>query len=260
MIKYKAKPIGKAEMRERVEQKFRARGAVLFHTLVFVLASGLFLAFLPTAWTRQFEYRFENAFIEAVLLYGIVATTFALNFFRYHYKHGAGYTKHQAETEKLTNRHLSRSDPDEWEDHEELLGIQQKNKLKNRRLLFQHLALFLGINSMLSLFVLSHELRIGWYPDETLLVPLYFAGAWGIGLVVHALRYYFAWGHSGGRRQAKIDAEVARELAALTQIEAVAATSGSDGEPRRTNQPSLGGVSLEELALGEAKIDDRASQ
>ncbi len=214
-MKYKAKPIRKAEIREKVEQKFRARGAVLFHMLVFLLASGLFLAYLPTAWAMQFGNGYENAFIDAVLLYGIVATSFGLSFFHYHYKHGAGYTRHQVETDARTIRHLSRSDPDEWEDQEELVGIQQNNKLKNRRLLFQHLALYLGVNSMVILVQWSNVLRFSWFDNEALLGPLYLAGAWGIGLLAHALRYFFTYGYSAEKRQAKIDAEVARELAAL---------------------------------------------
>jgi len=217
MIKYKAKPIPKADIRERVEHKFRARGAILFHTLIFLLASGLFVANLPSAWALLFENRYDNAFVEAVFLYGIVATSYALNFFRYHYKHGAGYTKHQAETDARTIRHLSRSDPDEWEDQEELIGIQQNNKLKNRRLLFQHFAIYFGVNSMLILVQWSQFIRFSWFDDEALLGPLYFAGAWGIGLLAHALRYFFAYGYSAEKRQAKIDAEVARELAMLTR-------------------------------------------
>ncbi|MCY4069799.1 MAG: 2TM domain-containing protein [Chloroflexi bacterium] len=217
MIKYKAKPIPKAELREKIEKKFRARGAVLFHTLVFLLASGLFLGYLPTAWALQFESRYDNTFVDAVLLYGIVATSFVLHFFHYHYKHGAGYAKHQTETEALINRRLSRSDPDEWEDQEELVDIQQNSKLKNRRLLFQHFAIYFGFNSMLILVQWSNALRFSWFDDEAMLGPLYIAGAWGIGLLAHALRYFFAYGYSAEKRQAKIDAEVARELAMLAR-------------------------------------------
>jgi len=54
MIKYKAKPNPKVEISERVEQKFRARGNILFHALVFLIASGRFLACLPTACADQF--------------------------------------------------------------------------------------------------------------------------------------------------------------------------------------------------------------
>ncbi|MDE2857654.1 MAG: 2TM domain-containing protein [Chloroflexota bacterium] len=217
MIKYKAKPIPKAEIRERVEKKFRARGNILFHALVFLIASGLFLAYLPTAWADQFGNGYRNGFIDSVMLYGIVATSFALSFFHYHYKYGAGYHKHQAETDALVNRRLRQSDPDEWEDQEELVDIQQSNKLKNRRLLLQHLALYLGANSMFILVQWSNTLRFSWFDDAALLGPLYFAGAWGVGLLAQALRYFFAYGYSAEKRQAKIDAEVARELAMLAR-------------------------------------------
>ena len=258
MIKYKTKPIQKAEMREQVERKFRARGAVLFHTMIFLLASGLFLGYLPTAWALQFENRYDNAFADAVLLYGILATSFALNFFRYHYKYGAGYTKHQAETDALTNRRLSQSDPAEWEDQEELIGIQQNSKLKNCRLLFQHLALYLGINSMVILVQWSNILRFSWYDDEAWRVPFYLAGAWGIGLLAHALRYFFAWGHSAERGQAKIDAEVARELADLARSSRRSAGSISDGQTR--DQHSVGrDISLDLLLSDEPKQASKAS-
>ena len=80
---YKAKPIQRAEIREAVENRFRARGNILFHGLLFVLGSGLFLAHLPSAWESQFTFRYYNEFISAVMLYGILSTSFALNFFRY---------------------------------------------------------------------------------------------------------------------------------------------------------------------------------
>ena len=259
-MKYKTKPIQRAEIREAVERKFRARGGILFHGLLFVLGSGLFLAFLPAAWERLFDFRYGAELQDLVVLYGTLSTSFAFHFFRYHFKHGAGYRRHQAQTAARLNRQLLRSAPEEWEDQEELIRMQQKDKLKNRRLLFQHLTLFIGISSMMILVRVSHIARwepIGWDAMN----PFFsFIGVWGIGWLTHALRYFFAYGYSAEKRQTRIDAEVAREMAALTQIEAVAATSGSDGEPRTTNQPSLDGVSLEELALGEAKIEDRASQ
>ncbi|MCY4018023.1 MAG: 2TM domain-containing protein [Chloroflexi bacterium] len=249
MIKYKAKPIPKAELREKIEKKFRARGGMLFHTLVFLLACGLFLAYLPTAWTLQLESRYENAFNDAVTLFGIVATSFALHFFHYHYKHGAGYTKHQAETDALTNRRLSRSDPDEWEDQEELLDIQQSSKLKNRRLLFQHFAIYFGFNSTLILVQWSNTLRFSWFGDEAMLGPLYIAGAWGIGLLAHALRYFFAYGYSAEKRQALVDAEVARELAALER-------ENRPVEDRQAQRAPGMGISHERLSIDALLAED----
>ena len=258
-MKYKTKPIQRADIREAVERKFRARGGILFHALLFVLGSGLFLAFLPAAWERLFDFRYGSDFTELVLLYGILSTSFALHFFRYHFRHGAGFRRHQAETDARLSRQLLRSAPEEREDQEELIRMQQSAKLKHRRLLFQHLTLFIGISSMMFLVRMSEVVRWDFAWDE--MNPfLSLIGIWGIGWLAHALRYFFAYGYSAEKRQARIDAEVAREMIALTQIEAVAATRESDGEPRRTKQPSLGGVSLDEPAVEEAKIDNRASQ
>ena len=259
-MKYKTKPIQRAEIREAVERKFRARGGILFHALLFVLGSGLFLAFLPAAWERLFDFRYGTALPELVLLYGILSTSFAFHFFRYHFKHGAGYRRHQAETAARLNRQLLRTAPEEWEDQEELIRMQQNDKLKQRRLLFQHLTLFIGISSMMILVRMSEVARWEWFGWDAMNPVFSFIGVWGIGWLAHALRYFFAYGYSAEKRQARIDAEVAREMIALTQIEAVSATSRSDGEPRRTKQPSLGGVSLDELAVEEAKIDNRANQ
>ena len=79
------------------------------------------------------------------MLYGILSTSFALNFFRYYFKHGGGYRRHEAETDARLNRQLQRSAPAEWEDQQELIRLQQNDKLKQRRLLIQHLALFIGV-------------------------------------------------------------------------------------------------------------------
>ena len=260
-MKYKTKPIQRAEIREAVERKFRARGGILFHALLFVLGSGLFLAFLPAAWESQFTILpYANEFIDAVMIYSTLSMSFFLHFFQYTHKYGAGFRRQEAETAARLNRQLLRTAPEEWEDQEELIRLRQNDKLKNRRLLYQHLTLFIGFCSMMILVQLSNVLRISRIDWDAMDSVYLTTGIWGIGWLTHALRYFFAFGYSAETRQAKIDAEVAREMAALTQIEAVAATSRSDGEPRRTKQPSLGGVSLDELAVEEAKIDNRASQ
>lgn len=246
MIKYKAKPVPKAEIRAWVDKLLRARGNIHFHALLFLLSSGLFLAYLPTAWAQQFAGGYRNGFVDSVMLYGILATSFALHFFHYHYKYGTGYNKHQAETHALVNRRLSTADPDEWEDQEALIGIQQANKLKNRRLLLQHLALYLGINSMVLLVQLSNVLRLSWYDDAAMLGPLYLAGAWGIGLLAQALRYFFAYGYSAEKRQAKIDAEVARELALLSRENPPASDEREERAP--VTSANHAPVSLDALA------------
>ena len=193
---YKAKPIQRAEIREAVESKFRARGNILFHGMLFVLGSGLFLAYLPSAWESQFTFRYANEFINAVMLYGILSTSFALNFFRYYFKHGAGYRRHEAETDARLNRQLQRSTPEEWEDQEDLIRLQQNEKLKQRSLLFQHLALFIGVCSGMIFVQLSNVLRWDWFDWHAMTSSFSITGIWGIGWLAHALRYFFAYGHS----------------------------------------------------------------
>ncbi len=49
-MKAKSKPVAKSDIRERVEKKFRARGALVLHLLL-VLGGGLLLLYnLPELW------------------------------------------------------------------------------------------------------------------------------------------------------------------------------------------------------------------
>ena len=215
-MKYKSKPIHKIEIREAVEKKFQARGALIFHACLLLIGSLLFLAYLPTAWSNLLAFRWDNSLADSAMLYGVLALSFALNFFRYHFRHGAGYEKHQAETAAMINRRLGRAAPDEWEDQVELIRIQQRDKLKNRRLLWQHLAVFLSFGCILSVFQWSMVAREGFSDWSAISAGLNVMGVWGIGMLAHSLRYYFAYGASPEKQQARIDAEVARELADIT--------------------------------------------
>ncbi len=215
-MKYKSKPIHKVEIREAVEKKFQARGGLIFHACLLLIGTVLFLAYLPTAWSNLLSYRWDNAFADSAMLYGVLALSFALNFFRYHFRHGAGYEKHQAETAAMINRRLGRAAPDEWEEQEELIRIQQRDKLKNRRLLWQHLAVFLSFGFILSGIQLSIVAREGFSDWSAISTGLNVMGVWGIGMLAHSLRYYLAYGASPEKQQARIDAEVARELADIT--------------------------------------------
>ncbi len=212
-MKYKSKPIHKVEIREAVERKFQARGALIFHACLLLIGTALFLAYLPTAWSNLLSFRWDNALADSAMLYGVLALSFALNFFRYHFRHGAGYEKHQAETAARINRRLGRTAPDEWEDQEELIRIQQRDKLRNRRLLWQHLAVFLSFGFTLFFSQLSIVAREGFSDWSAISAGLNVMGVWGIGMLAHSLRFYLAYGASPEKRQARIDAEVARELA-----------------------------------------------
>ncbi len=215
-MKYKNKPIHKVEIREAVEKKFQARGGLIFHACLLLIGTLLLLAYLPTAWSNLLSFRWDNALADSAMLYGVLALSFALNFFRYHFRHGAGYAKHQAETAARINRRLGRTAPGEWEDQEELIRIQQRDKLKNRRLLWQHLAVFLSFSFFLFFTQLTIVVREDFSDWTAVTTGINLLGIWGIGILAHSLRYYFAFGAASDKRQARIDAEVARELADIT--------------------------------------------
>ena len=213
-MKYKAKPIARLEIRERVERKFRARGALYFHGLVFLLGTALLLYNLPTIWESRIV-RYDESLVTAVTLYGLLTLSVTLHFIRYHYKFGRGYLQHEAETAARINRDLRRAGPAEAEERETLIEVEQEDKLKNKRGLWQHASFFVGLSSIMMLVRWTEMLRYNWIGTEAFVEVLYIIGAWGIALIAHALRYYFTYASSGEKRQAKIDAEVAREMAAL---------------------------------------------
>ncbi len=213
-MKYKSKPIHKIEIREAVEKKALARGGIIFHAILLLIGTGLFLANLPTAWAALNAFNWDNGLADSAMLYGILGLSFALNFCRYHFRYGTGYENHQAESAARIIRRLRRSAPDEWTEQEELIQIQQNDSLKNRRLLWQHAAVFLCFGFIMFFSRLAIDVGVGAGDWGALQSGLSVMGIWGVGLLAHCLRTYLAYGRSPEKRQAKIDAEVAREMAA----------------------------------------------
>ena len=208
-MKQKVKPVEKSDIRERVEKKFRAKGAVAFHLLVMLGAGVLLLYNLTFLWVSRFGH---DGFQNSVLLFFLLGTTGALHVIRFHFKHGRGRERHESETEARIERQLSLAAPDEAEEQDELIRLQMTDKLKNRRLVFQHIALYVGLVSLAMILHWGNArpLYISYWVYWRGLVEI--VGLWGIGLAAHLLRYYFAYGFSAERREAKIDAQVAREL------------------------------------------------
>ena len=208
-MKQKSKPIARADIRERVEQKFRAKGAVVFHLLL-ILGVGIYLLYtLPDLW----GLRFSSAFRDHVLLYGVFSMSGALHFIRYYFRHGRGRDRHEAETEARIEEQLRHADAEEAEEQEELVRLQMDDKLNNRRLLWQHIVIFTAIAGV---FIVGHagnmrgEPILDWGLWRDVVT---FFGVWGIGLAAHILRYVFTYGSMSAQRQdARIDAQVAREL------------------------------------------------
>lgn len=248
-MKYKAKPIRKAEIRERVQSKMRARGAVLFLGLLFAVTTGYFLAAFPDLWPARFDYARLDRLYFAAVLYTILGMTFAIRFIRYTFDYGARYEKHLDETEAMINRQLKHSKADEWEDQEELIRIRQADKLKHRRLLLQHIALFFALMGPLTLLRWADSNVNGWDPVENMTTTLYLVGVWGIGLLAHILRQVSAYGSVATRRQAKIDAEVARELAALER-------ENRPVEDRQAQRAPGMGISHERLSIDALIAED----
>lgn len=212
-MKHKFKPLAKSEIREGVERKFRARGALVFHLLLAVFAAVVVLYNLPAYWYYAFR---DISFRDSLLAFALLSATGALHYTFYTFRHGRGRDKHEAEIEMRIADQLRHATADEFEEQEELIRLQMRDKVKNRRLVWQHLVIFAGIMSMAAITTYSNmrpSLLVNWeYWWERWRDFLTAAGIWGTGLAAHFLRYYFTYGFSAGARQAKIDAAVAREL------------------------------------------------
>ena len=207
-IKPKFKPAARSDIREKVELKFRARGAVAFHLLLVLVGAVLLLYNFSYLWPRLGG----SAYQDSILAFVAVAATGALHFIRYHYRHGKGRDNHATETETLIARQLQRTAPEDAAEQEVLIRLQQDDKLKNRRLVWQHMTVFVSIVSLIFLLPLS-DMTLRELLDSSILQPLAtFTGIWGIGLAAHILRYVFAYRVSSGRREAKIEQQLVREL------------------------------------------------
>lgn len=215
-MKQKYKPLAKFEIRERVERRFRARGSLRFHLLLVFSAALVLIYNAFDFWVRWDESRsYFNIFSslrDSVTALCLLGTTAAFHAIHYYFRHGRGRERHEAETDTRVEEQLRRASADDLEEQEELVRLQMADKLKNRRLVFWHLALYLGVMIlMLSVHPLNFRLSFGndWAFWRG---PLTFAGIWGIGLLAHLLRYVFAYGAVGETREAKIDQLVEREM------------------------------------------------
>ena len=249
-MKAKFKPVGKAEIRERVEKRFRARGAVAFHGLFVLLASAHIFTLSPGPLPGRSYYAFyppDLAWIYCLF----VVIPFALHAIRYYYRHGAGLRRHEAETEERIGDALRASAPEDAEETEALIRLQQRNKLKSRRLLWQHLAIFLGFCGV---YILRRHFAIQFYSWGALnyIAPYaHVIGVWSIGLGAHLLRFFFAHGGRWERRQAKLDQLVERELSRDRQRRSTASKGRADRG---------GAVNLPEIESAGAQVDAQSEQ
>lgn len=256
-VKHKFKPAARSDIREKVELKFRARGAVVFHLLLVLVGAGLLLYNLTYLWTSRY---FEVFYRDSILAIVILGMTGAFHFIRYHFRHGRGRDKHEAETESLIARQLQQTAPEDAGEQEVLIRLQQDDKLKNRRLVWQHLTLFAGVISLIFLLPLSDMTLSELLKWSNLQFLATFAGVWGIGLAAHILRYVFAYRVSSRRREAKIEQQLARELRRerrrrLSPEQEQAAESISSGRLGQAQDGALKRqeVSIEELLQGQSR-------
>ena len=208
-MNHKFKPAAKSDIRERAERKFRARGSLNFHLLLVPVGAVLLIYSLPYLWTTRLYF---GGLQYAILLYWVLCTTGALHFIRYHFRHGRGRDRHEAETKARIARQMRGADPDEAEELEELVRLQMDDKLKNKRFAWRHLSLFLGIMSVSMILNLQSIPEFMIWRLSVWQAHVSLAAIWGIGVGAHFLRYYLAYGASAAKRMAQIDAEVAREL------------------------------------------------
>lgn len=231
-MKAKFKPVGKAEIRERVEKRFRARGSLRFHLLL-VFGALLFLLYSAfDFWVLWGELQgFSSAFDryrDSVNALCVLSTTAALHVIHYYFRHGRGRERHEEETDRRIEEQLRRAAAEDLEEQEELVRTQMVDKLRNRRLVFWHLALYLGV---MTSFVFLHPLNAGalFRPDPDIWRgPLILASIWGTGLGAHLLRYFFAHGRLWEKRQDKVEQLVERELRRDRRRRSTAAESRVD--------------------------------
>ncbi len=215
-MKHKFKPAAKHDIRARVEARFRARGSLRFHLL---LVFGAMLVLFYNAfdyWVMWGESRgiFNTlySYRDSITALCLLSTTAALHLIHYYFRHGRGRERHEAETDRRIDEQLRGAAAEDTDEQEALVRLQMADKLKNVRLVCWHLALYLGV---MSLLVFVHPLNVrAWFRPDLLVWqgPLTLAGIWSIGLGAHLLRYFFAHGGSWEKRQAKLDQLVEREL------------------------------------------------
>ncbi len=201
-------PVAIADIRERVELKFRARGAVAFHLFV-MLGFGIVLLYnLPDLWLMR---RGNSGFIDYTIPYVFLSAAGALHFIRYYFRHGRGRDRHEQETEERVAAQLQDTIAEEAEEQEELVRLQMKDKLGSGRLVLQHLTIYIGFVALMVLLQVPwlRDFEIGDWSNWRDIVTV--AGIWGFGLAAHVLRYVFAYGFSAAGREAKIQAQVSRE-------------------------------------------------
>ena len=181
------------------------------------------------------------------MLFGLFGMSGGLHYIRYYFRHGGGRDRHEREREERIAAQLRGVREDEAEEQEELVRLQLSDQLKNRRLVWYHVTIFVGV------VALAQFLNIRWvtwwdisdwsnWQGVTT-----FTGIWGIGLVAHVLRYVFEYGRPAAGREAKIEAQMARELEREAGRSAARAGRRDGSRPMGDEGERALAVSLEDL-------------
>ena len=90
---------------------------------------------------------------------------------------------------------------------EELIRQRVEKKLRARRDLVQHFAVYLTVNGIFWLmYLLSGGFGFPW--------PIFVSGFWGIGLVSQSVEFYYKHGAGAEKREAEIEREITRQMRA----------------------------------------------
>ena len=149
---------------------------------------------LPLIWPDVSTPSWDrDEFIIYAALYGLLCTAGALHLIRYHFGHGHGRARYESDLARRVEEGLRHADLQEADEQEELIRVQMMDRLKSRRLVWQHLAIFTGIAFTFSIghaanFREMWHLEWGLWRDVVV-----FFSIWGIGLAAHILRYVFAF-------------------------------------------------------------------
>ena len=159
-MKQKFKPVARLEIRERVEARFRARGSLRFHLLLVVGALLILLYSALNYWVFWSEFQSISGLLvryrDSILAVCLLSTSAALHAIHYYFRHGRGRERHEVETERRVDEQLRGAAAEDADEQEELVRLQQADKLKNRRLILWHLALYVGI---MCLMVFVHPIN-----------------------------------------------------------------------------------------------------
>ena len=88
---------------------------------------------------------------------------------------------------------------------EELIRQRIEKKLRARRDLMQHLAVYVTVNSIFWLMYLSSgDFGFPW--------PMFITGFWGIGVVSQYIEFYYKHGRGAEKREDEIEEEITRQM------------------------------------------------